>query len=224
MLCYVTPKEHLGLPNREDVKVLNKRNPRILGSINVTCMTCPYSILEKKLQGYQGTRKVWLRNGVWNGRLQVFASTFARWIANKISAVICANMCQLLLFVRVPAVHDKDSCALNTPPLNIAWFRVLRACHTFCRDPLLRFAQSWPNQSFVLQSSGWTPSLSFQVSLPLKPGREVKERVWKDVQQFEQIWTCSRCKRCNGGNRCCAKCWTLLVSAMEKGPLKIALL
>ena len=96
MLCYVTPKEHLGLPNREDVKVLNKRNPRILGSINVTCMTCPYSILEKKLQGYQGTRKVWLRNGVWNGRLQVFASTFARWIANKLVlwfVPICANCC-----------------------------------------------------------------------------------------------------------------------------------
>lgn len=71
------------------------------------------SILEKKLQGYQGTRKVWLRNGVWNGRS--IASRICKYCrkmdSQQISAVICANMCQLLLFVQVPAVHDKDSCA-----------------------------------------------------------------------------------------------------------------
>jgi hypothetical protein len=34
MLCYVTPKEHLGLPNRDDVKagVIATRSPRMRGS------------------------------------------------------------------------------------------------------------------------------------------------------------------------------------------------
>ena len=52
LLCYVTPKEHLGLPNRDDVKagVIAYKIAAHAADLAKVCPTCPPCLLSSHLQ------------------------------------------------------------------------------------------------------------------------------------------------------------------------------